>query len=225
MNLGLIETEIEGGALIDVFDRTQGNPALTVVKGSNFSNCTVPTGSVATLLAVIQGFPGAPNVPGVTGAGSSILGLCDGAFGAFGPGFRRGPDGSLTTISEGIPQQLEGNELPNTPKTTLSLGAQYTLDFADTWSAVARVDYYYQAEAFTRVYNREFDRLPSYDNVNLNLQINNDDLGLTIEGYVRNATDEEAITDAYLTDDSSGLFRNIFLTEPRTYGIAVSKSF
>ena len=33
------------------------------------------------------------------------------------------------------------------------------------------------------------------------------------------------ITGAYLTDDSSGLFTNIFLTEPRTYGVSVTKSW
>jgi outer membrane receptor protein involved in Fe transport len=87
------------------------------------------------------------------------------------------------------------------------------------------LDYSYQGESYTRIYNREFDELPSFDNVNVNVRLVNDDLGLTLEGYVRNATDEEAITDAYLTDDSSGLFRNIFLTEPRTYGVAVSKRF
>ncbi len=34
---------------------------------------------------------------------------------------------------------------------------------------------------------------------------------------------EKAITDFYLTDDSSGLYRNAFYTEPRTYGVSVTK--
>ena len=29
----------------------------------------------------------------------------------------------------------------------------------------------------------------------------------------------------YLTDDSSGLFRNAFYTEPRTYGVSLQKRF
>ena len=48
-------------------------------------------------------------------------------------------------------------------------------------------------------------------------------MGVSVEAFVKNATDEEAITDFYLTDDSSGLFRNAFFTEPRTFGIAVAK--
>ena len=46
-----------------------------------------------------------------------------------------------------------------------------------------------------------------------------------LAAYVKNATDEEAITDFYLTDDSSGLFRNAFFTEPRTYGVSIQKRF
>jgi outer membrane receptor protein involved in Fe transport len=225
-NIGFIESEIaDGTTLIDVFDRTQGNAALTLVKDSNFANCVAPTSSVATLLAVIQGLPGAPNVPGVTGVGSSILGLCAGSFAAFGPGFTVGPDGSTTQINQGVPDDISGNELPNTPKTTVSIGAQYTFEFGDAWILVPRVDFYYQAESYARIHNRDFDELPSYENVNANIRLTNENLGLTVEAFIRNATDEEVITDAYLTDDSSGLFRNIFLTEPRTYGIAISKSF
>jgi len=61
--------------------------------------------------------------------------------------------------------------------------------------------------------------------VNVTLTVANPGAGLTIDAFVKNATDEEAITDTYLTDDSSGLYRNAFYSEPRTYGIAVSKSF
>ncbi|MCC6921156.1 MAG: OmpA family protein [Alphaproteobacteria bacterium] len=33
------------------------------------------------------------------------------------------------------------------------------------------------------------------------------------------------MTDTYLTDDSSGLFRNAFYTDPRTYGIGITYNF
>ena len=48
---------------------------------------------------------------------------------------------------------------------------------------------------------------------------------LSVELYVKNATDEEAINDFYLTDNSSGLFRNAFYGDPRTYGLSVTKKF
>ena len=51
------------------------------------------------------------------------------------------------------------------------------------------------------------------------------DVMAKVAGYVKNATNEKSVTDFYLTDDSSGLFRNVFFIEPRTYGVAVTKRF
>ena len=48
-------------------------------------------------------------------------------------------------------------------------------------------------------------------------------MGLTVEGFIKNATNEKALTDFFLSD--SVLFRNGFFTEPRTYGLAVTKTF
>lgn len=228
-NIGVLDTELQNGSIIDVFNRTQGRSDLTLLKGSDFSNCVAPTAQVARLVGLIQ----SGLIP--TLGPSALLGACpsatdpDGAFNGAGnplaglPAILGGP--LSVTPSEGVPVNLEGNELPNSPKTTLSIGVQYTFEMGDSWTVVPRADYYWQDEMFSRIYNTAADVIPAYDNLNLNVQLINDDMGLTIEAFVRNATDEEAITDAYLTDDSSGLFRNIFLTEPRTYGVAISKSF
>jgi outer membrane receptor protein involved in Fe transport len=55
--------------------------------------------------------------------------------------------------------------------------------------------------------------------------VSNKEKGWIVDAFVKNATDETAITDFYLTDDSSGLFRNAFFTEPRTYGVALTKQW
>jgi hypothetical protein len=39
----------------------------------------------------------------------------------------------------------------------------------------------------------------------------------------RDIADDDVITDLYLTDQSSGLFTNAFLLEPRTFGITLGK--
>ena len=59
----------------------------------------------------------------------------------------------------------------------------------------------------------------------MSLQLAHADNGFVIEAFGKNITDEEVITGAYLTDDSSGLFTNVFLNEPATYGISISKSW
>ena len=132
--------------------------------------------------------------------------------------------GSYGYFSEGVPVDLTGKELPNAAHWTFSIGAQYTWELG-AWTVTPRADYYKQTETFSRIYNSAADRIDGWDNVNATLTIDNDDMGLSIEAFVKNATDEEAITDTYLTDDSSGLFRNAFFTEPRTYGVAVTKRF
>lgn len=216
-NLGLLNTEIKDTEAIDVLDRTNGDPNFVVLKNAeNFANCVISAEAYATVLGAIA--MGALD-PGDT------AGLCVGAFvdqeAAFGL-----PDGAFTP-SEGFAKDLDGNEIPGAPDTTLSLGAEYTwggLNDGD-WSLRVRADYYYQAESFSRVWNTPRDRLDSWDNLNLSVQLFNDATGWEIEAFGKNVTDEEVITGAYLTDDSSGLFTNIFLNEPATYGISVGKSW
>ena len=64
---------------------------------------------------------------------------------------------------------------------------------------------------------------PAPDQLSLNIE--NRRLGVSAQVFVRNATDETVITDQYLTDDTSGLYTNIFLSEPRTYGVSLTKRF
>jgi outer membrane receptor protein involved in Fe transport len=220
-NIGYLNTKITGGESIDTFDRTGGDPLLTLVKSSSASNCVVKTSDAATALTITNG----------SGNPFTLLAVCSPvSFASAGtPLFVGGPVAVGTNafgqlISDGVEQNLKGNELPNSPHYTLSLGAQYTWDMGD-WATTLRGDYYKQTETFARIYNSDADKIDGWQNVNVTLTIANPTIGLTVDAFVKNATDEEAITDTYLTDDSSGLFRNAFYTEPRTYGVAISKSF
>jgi outer membrane receptor protein involved in Fe transport len=189
-----------GADLWRTFNRTQDDPNLVLVKSSAAANCVVPKTTAATALSISN----SQNNP------FALLGVCSGAFGA---------------ASDGVSVNLNGKELPNAPHFTVSLGAQYTFEMDNGWAAVARADYYHQTESFARIYNSVPDQIEAWSNVNLTLSFANADNGWSVDGFVKNATDEEAITDTYLTDDSSGLFRNAFYTEPRTFGVAVSKSW
>jgi outer membrane receptor protein involved in Fe transport len=196
-NIGWLDTKITSGTSIDTFNRTQGDPNLIVVKSSAASNCVVSLATAQLALATANA-----TTP------INLLGVCSGAFGP---------------ATDGTAVNLKGNELPNAPHWTVSLGAQYTLNLGD-WSAVFRGDYYHQTDSFARIYNSAPDKLKAWDNVNLTASLSNE-AGWMFEAYVKNATNEKAITDTYLTDDSSGLFRNAFYTEPRTYGLAVTKKW
>jgi outer membrane receptor protein involved in Fe transport len=191
-----------------------------VKNGSTFSDCIAPVAQLAQLQAAINaGFLPAIAMTGVPG--SNAIGVCQGAFAT------GSPLSALVTVNPlpGIPAHLGGNELPNSPEWTVSLGGQYTWELAGGWTLSPRADFYYQANSYARIFNAINDRLDSYTNTNLSLILANPDNGWNVQAYVKNLTDETAVTDQYLTDDTSGLFTNIFLTEPRTYGISVTKSF
>ena len=213
-SLGVLQTEIGEASSIDTFNRTQGNPSLIVMKASNASNCTASKAGVQGLMTLINAGALAP---------TTMLGVCSGAFtGAANPLKAFGID---IPFSDGIAKNLKGNELPNSPKATLSLGAQYTFELPAGWAGTLRGDYYKQGKSYSRIYNSFADRIDSWENVNATLQISNESNGIQLEAYVKNLLDDAPITDLYLTDDSSGLFRNGFLLEPRTFGVSIMKSF
>lgn len=231
-NIGLLDTEIQDSFGVDLLDRTNGRADLVTLKNaSSFANCVVSAQGYATILGAIalNALP----------AGAS-RGLCSGAFvgaeGAFGLGGVTvsyiEPTGATRTATafepfDGDAKDLSGKSIPGAPESTVNLGLEYTWlpgSFGD-WGLTGRVDYYRQSESFTRVFNTARDRLQSWDNVNASLSFYNDTNGLRFDIFGKNITDEQVITGAYLTDDSSGLFTNIFLTEPRTYGISLTKSW
>jgi outer membrane receptor protein involved in Fe transport len=197
MSAGYLNTEIVKGSSIDVFDRTQGTPGLIVVKSSNASNCVVPVAVAQSALGTANFF----NNP------FPLLGICANA-----------------AATDGVSVNLKGKELPNSPHWTASFGAQYTMELGSGWTATLRGDYYKQTKTFSRIYNSNADEINGWDNINATLTVNSDN-GLTVEAFVKNAADKKSVTDIYLTDDSSGLYRNAFYTEPRTYGFAVSKKW
>jgi outer membrane receptor protein involved in Fe transport len=44
-------------------------------------------------------------------------------------------------------------------------------------------------------------------------------------GYVKNVFDKTAITGAFLNSDDTALTTNVFLTDPRLYGVRLTKNF
>lgn len=237
-NLGYLHTKIGSGVTsIDTMNRTQSNPAYTVVKvGPNSSavgaNCVLATAGVATILgagaggtlpwacsgaAAYQAFLSAPAAAGGAGLPAATAAFLANATGLY-------TYGSGYSI-EGTAANLSGNELPNSPHWTTSLGAQYTFELSGGWSATVRGDYYRQSKQFARVYNTEYDRLKAWDNGNLTLKVEKPEWGLSIDAYVKNIGNKLPIVDAYTTDDSSGLFTNVITGEPRLYGIAITKSW
>ncbi|HTE41643.1 MAG TPA: TonB-dependent receptor, partial [Steroidobacteraceae bacterium] len=215
-NVGYLKTEIDAPRAdqrtVDVMNRTQGDPTRTLVKGPNGTNCTVPTAALVNILSAINNNTALP-VIGVPNS-NTLLGMCTGQLAGFG-----------LTPTEGTAVSLDGNELPNSPHWTFSIGAQQTFNFGADWSTTIRADYYMQTDSYARFYNSEFDRIKGWDNVNLSWTLDNSDIGVSFMLYVKNLLDDDNIVDTYLTDDSSGLYLNTFMSDPRLIGGSVTWRF
>jgi outer membrane receptor protein involved in Fe transport len=131
-----------------------------------------------------------------------------------------GPNGGL-----GLYDDLSGNELPNAPHWTVSLGAQHSWEFLDDWRATIRADGYWQSQSWARVYNAVNDKLHGWYNANLSLWLERPEDGLKIEIYAKNLLDKTPITDAFLNSDDTSLTTNVFVLDPRVIGLSIKKEF
>jgi outer membrane receptor protein involved in Fe transport len=126
---------------------------------------------------------------------------------------------------EGFMKNLSHNLLPNAPPFTLSAGGQYTTQIAADWAATFRADFYWQGNTEARVFNdKPYDSIHGYTNLNLTLTLASDD-GWQVMGYIKNVFAVTAITGDFLNSDDSNLTTNVFLTDPRLFGVRVTKDF
>ena len=202
-SLGYLNTRLGDGTSLDTFNRTQGDPTLTLIKANNFSSCTAPTAQLATLLQQINA--------GLRPA-STLTQVCSNAVAG-------------VTPSDGIRVSVKGNELPNAPHFTMSLGAEYRTDVTDDVELRGRVDFSLQSRSFARVFNTAADYLKGRSNTNVSLTLSDLRRKLSLQLYVSNLFNQQNVTDFYVGDESNGLLRNVFLTEPRVYGAKLGIRF
>ena len=229
---GWLNAEVDGSESIDPVNRTAGNTdyillknidpgALTgvtyVARESQISQAMVDA-ALASLAALdirngttVQSVSYAANANGV-----SIPAYLSRAFLA----------GAGVETLDGIPVNLSGNQLPNSPEHTLRLGLAYTWQVpAIAGSLTARWDYYWQDDSYAREFNGIGDEIDSWDQHNATLIYESRDGRWMVKAWVRNISDDDNITGKYLTSDTSGFFRNYFLTEPRLFGASLRFNF
>jgi outer membrane receptor protein involved in Fe transport len=222
-----------GSKAIDLMDRTAGNKDWVVVKPfpTMTSNCILPTAVMNEILAEPYGGPASAcqnaysiGVDPVTWAPYSPKPATDWA-GMPTPGYEGFNPATAPNGGQGIDKDLSGNQLPNTPPFTLSAGAQYSMPLSSDWVGTARADGYWQGNTFARIFNdKPYDQIHGYTNVNLSLIFTNQD-GWQAMAYMKNVFDTTAITGAFLNTDDTGLTTNVFVTDPRLFGIRITKNW
>lgn len=254
-NIGVLDATIKDSTAVDVLDRTNGNNDYVVIKNAgNYANCVVSAAGFRAVLIGILDSPLVPATAagGICGTTARPYGffadnptttevneeagniaLFNGLITA-----RNGDTGTIPAISagdltpfEGFAKDLDGNTIPNAPELTWNMGIEYTWDsafgygFLEGWGLTSRIDYYYHGSSYSRVWNTRRDYMESWDNINITVRFDDAESGMSVEFFGKNVANEDSITGAYLTDDATGLFTNIFLTEPATFGVSISKAW
>ena len=232
MNVSYLSTKVsEDKFLSNPRDPSGGRSDAVIIKDlSNGSNCAVVpkvagSNAAATHVGVVNSVLGLKGpAPFIEGSG------VNGALGAFGicaqlqnPAFPTTP--TVDVLNAGVAVNINGNELPQAPNYKFSVGAQYTFDFANGMNLVPRFDFAFTGESYGSIFNGFVNRVDAYGVINMQAQLNSADNRWFVRGYVQNLTDNNATTGLYVTDQSSGLFTNIFTLEPRRFGFAVGVNF
>ncbi|WP_337188200.1 TonB-dependent receptor [Phenylobacterium sp.] len=230
-NLGYLDTRIKDGRGVDTFNRTQGDPTY-IYGNSTAGGCILNAQGVA---AVLQQAAGPAALAAVACSGPAALstrlataGIAPATAAALSAGvYSYGADVALYSsgAGEGVIQDLKGNDLPNAPTWTVSLGAQYRWVFANGWSATLRGDYYRQSSTMMRYNNAAFDRVRAWDNLNASLIVDLPEHDLSIQAFVKNIQNSDTIVGFDIADENVGATREVIVLDPRLYGVSITKRF
>ena len=240
LSASYLHSKIKDLSLADPRDVSGGRSDTVIIKDvTNASNCAVVPNTAGngvganTLVTAFNGalgLAGPVPVPGTSTTGA--FSICDALAATIANpsaplrALFATPVGALPfSVTQGVELDLSGNELPQAPNWKFSAGVQYTIRLGNGWTIVPRADIAYTGSFWARSFNKPIDKIDGYEVVNAQIQLNARDERWFIRGFVQNLTANDAITGQYVTDQSSGLFTNVFTLEPRRYGVAAGIKF
>jgi len=245
MNASYLHTEVsEDKFLANPRDFGAGRADAVIIKDlTNGANCAVASTSGSK--AGVNGFVNQVNtlinagaIPGLAAgaglqpttefpAGSgiastgafSVCGALDALKGTVGTAF-----GGIAVYSSGIPTNIKGNKLPGAPDYKFSAGVQYAAPMGDM-TLTPRADFVYTGKSVGNIFGGTVNEVPSFTQVNAQLQLDGADKKWFARVWVQNLFDKDSITGLYVTDQSSGNYTNIFTLEPRRFGVTAGMKF
>ena len=188
----------------------------------NYVNSLINAGAIPGLKAGagLQPTVAFPAGGGIASTGAfSICGVMSALAASAGPSF-----GGVTVFSSGIPVNIKGNKLPGAPDYKFSAGVQYAAPLGEM-TLTPRADFVYTGKSTGNIFNGAVNEVPSFSQVNAQLQLDGPDKKWFVRGWIQNVTNNDAITGLYVTDQSSGNYTNVFTLEPRRYGLTAGMKF
>ena len=246
-NFSYLHTEVSQDKLLsNPRDFGAGRKDAVIIKDiTNAANCAV--GSNSNNVAGVNAFVNTANalinagqIPGVVGgaglkgttafpanggiASTGAYSICA-VLSALAPTVGNAPGiGGVTVYSSGIPVNIRGNKLPGAPNVKFSAGVQYAIPVSNL-TLTPRFDLTYTGQSTGTIFNGLPDRIPSFTQMNAQIQLDGPSNKWYIRGFIQNITNDNSVTGLYVTDQSSGNFTNVFTLEPRRYGIAAGFKF
>jgi len=235
-----LNAEVSGTESVDPINRTAGNPDYVLLENIDPGSLTgvnyvarldqvlpLVGQAIAQCGALVDPASGAPGVCPGSGAPPPLV-----APGTLYPNgvpayfSRNWLTGNGVETNDGFETSLDGKKLPNSPEHTIHLGLAHTWNIDRiAGSLTARWDYYWQDKSYAREFNTSGDKIDSWDQHNASLIYESANGTWSGRLWVRNIEDKDNVTGKYLTSDTSGFFRNYFLTEPRIYGASIRYNF
>jgi iron complex outermembrane receptor protein len=236
-NASYLHTKVTDVAnpIADSRDYGGGRADAVIIKDvTTAANCAVApntAGNAAGANAFVTAINGALGLAGPVAfptnsgiASTGAYGICSAlAAQAAAIGTAFDPNG-ITVFSDGIPTSIIGNKLPGAPNMKFSTGIQYAAPLG-SMTLTPRVDFIYTGKSYGNIFNGPVNRVASYTQVNAQLQLDGPDSKWFARAWIQNVFDKDSVTGLYVTDQSSGLFSNIFTLEPRRFGITAGMKF
>ena len=94
-----------------------------------------------------------------------------------------------------------------------------------TAAVTPRADAFYQNEFFTNIFNTQKDLIDGYAYVNAQVRLQPTDGPWYLRIFMQNVTNNDALTGAFDVGSGAGNFQNLFVLEPRRWGVGAGINF
>ncbi len=195
-----------------------------ITNGSNCAVVPVVAGNAAATNAFVTAVNAGLGLRGPTGFGADSGIASNGAFGICAV-LAANAGANFTVENAGVAVNIRGNRLPQAPNIKASIGIQYEADIGNDMTLTPRFDLTYTGDSSGNIFNGRINEIAGYAQANAQIQLNGPDRRWFARAFVQNIFDSASVTGLYVTDQSSGLFTNIFTLDPRRYGVAVGFNF
>jgi outer membrane receptor protein involved in Fe transport len=122
------------------------------------------------------------------------------------------------------PVNVRGNQLANASKTQATLGVEYALPIAG-YRATVRADYAWRSKVYFTEFNTPDAVQDAYGVLNLSFAVKPNGGRWKVFGYVKNATNEAAVTSMSIASPLLGAARQVAYIPPRLYGLGLQVDF